>query len=48
MVNEVKDLKNYSRMKAFEKELAVLFDEPEDDIDNDPVLNMLIKKGLIK
>ena len=35
-------------MKAFEKELAVLFDEPEDDIDNDPVLNMLIKKGLIK
>ena len=49
MVNEVKDLKNYSRMKAFEKELAVLFDEPEDGWDeNDPQLKFLIEKGLIK
>tara|TARA_Y100000004_G_scaffold127177_1_gene143165 strand:+ start:594 stop:725 length:132 start_codon:yes stop_codon:yes gene_type:complete len=36
------------KMKAFEKELAVLFDEPEDDIENDPKLKLLIQKGLIK
>ena len=43
MVNE-----KIENMKAFEKELAVLFDEPEDDIENDPKLKLLIEKGLIK
>ena len=34
--------------KELEKKLARLFNEPEEDIDDDPVLRLLIAKGVIK